>query len=74
MEYFVTEELTPEYELLRELYPYADELDTNNPENAPTFEFELDDEGNLEILEEIPEPIDPNLRIIEDEEDTEGLF
>ena len=74
MEYFVTEELTPEYELLRELYPYSDELDANNPEKAPTFGLEQGVGGNLEILEEIPEPIDPNLRIIEDEEDTEGLF
>lgn len=76
-EYFVTKELTPEYTLLRELYPYVDKVELNSDitDNSPSYGFGIDEQTEPYLIDEpITQPIDPSLRIIEDEEDTEGLF
>ena len=77
MEYFVNEEMTPEYALMRELYPFIDDISAEpfDSQQEPNL-VELEGGPTLDIdpmLEE-PAPIDPSLRIIEDDEDTEGLF
>ena len=76
-EYFINQELTPEYILMRKLYPYIDEL--NQPEISALEEFEVNPEFDIEGIQEEnplndPLRLDPSERIIEDEEDTEGLF
>jgi len=76
-EYFINQELTPEYALMRKLYPYIDGLDQS--EISALEEFETNSELNIEAIQDEnlfgePPLLDPNERIIEDEEDTEGLF
>ena len=84
-EYFPIEELTPEHALLQNLYPSPDEASFDNIEAGsfdllPETELEIDElefgvDGE-ELPEDEAEPyeLDQNNRIIEDEEDTEGLF
>ena len=76
MEYSVNDELTPEYALMRELYPYIDDIAEQETKLDAIDDLELNIDGTFDNLEavELPTAIDPELRIIEDDDDTEGLF
>lgn len=77
MEYFVNEEMTPEYALMRELYPFIDDISAepfDSQQEPNLVELEGDPTLDIDPMLEEPAPIDPSLRIIEDDEDTEGLF
>jgi len=77
-EFFPIEHLTPEHALLQNLYSDAGDISTNNFQTEsleaidPNFETIVIDDVLLE--EEVPLELDQSSRIIEDEEDTEGLF
>ena len=75
-EYFVIDELTPEYYLQKTLYEnlaaeglLPEDFEGLTPQSN---DAELGDDGE-EFIDSI-QPLDPNDRIIESEEETEGLF
>lgn len=77
-EFFPIEHLTPEHTLLQNLYSDAGDISANNLQTNsleaidPNFETIVIGDALLE--EEVPLELDQSSRIIEDEEDTEGLF
>jgi penicillin-binding protein 1A len=76
-EYFIIEELTPEFMLLQNLYAGSEtELEDVNDINSDITEgLEDDFEALLEDdIEQVPSELKQQDRIIEEQEDTEGLF
>jgi penicillin-binding protein 1A len=76
-EYFIIEELTPEFMLLQNLYAGSEtELEDVNDINSDITEgIEDDFEALLEDdIEQVPSELKQQDRIIEEQEDTEGLF
>ena len=82
-EFFTIDELTPEFALLNDLYAeHLNDASTINVNDTAATEYEdalsrlNDDTNNLgdEILENPPSELIQQERIIENNEDTEGLF